>query len=170
MKAMRLRPHHILDIVSGYGQGAEFRPHPYGHAQHTVAAAFLSDPELEIELVVGADEICRPCAHLGPGGRCDDVLRRLDPPVPKQTYNDGLDERLLDYLGLTAPIAMALRKYLEIANSHLPDLAGFCTHPGENREARLAGLRRGMEQLGVGGRRSQRLSPPPAQGKQSDIG
>ena len=39
MTAMRLRPHHILDIISSYGHGAEFRPSPYGHAVHTVAEA-----------------------------------------------------------------------------------------------------------------------------------
>jgi len=41
---MKLRPHHVLDIVSAIGHGAEFRPHPYGHAVHTVAEAICTHP------------------------------------------------------------------------------------------------------------------------------
>jgi hypothetical protein len=152
MNAMKLRPHHVLDIISGHGHGVEFKPHPYGHAQHTVAAAILSNAELEIELVVGADEICRPCTHLRPDGQCDDVLRQLNPPVSKQKYNDGLDERLLKYLKLTSTRAMTIRKYLEIVAKNLPGVEKICSHPGEDQKARLAGLQNGLAKLGIGGR------------------
>ncbi len=152
MTAMKLRPHHVLDIISGYGHGTEFKPHPYGHAVHTVAAAILTNLGLEIEFVVGADEICRPCRHLRPDGQCDDVLHQLDPPVSKQKYNDDLDRRLIDCLGLTTSGTTTIREYLEGVVKHLPGIEEICTHPGEDRKARLEGLRQGLTKLGLGSR------------------
>lgn len=149
---MKLRPHHVLDIISGHGHGVEFVPHPYGHAVHTVARAILSNVEMEIELVIGADEICRPCTHFQSDGRCDDVLRQVDPPISKQKYNDDLDKRLLDYLGLTSSRAMTIRKYLTIVARNLPGIEKICTHPGEDLKARLTGLHHGLARLGISGR------------------
>ena len=146
---MKLRPHHVLDIIADHGRGAELKPHPYGHAVHTVARSILSNPDLEVEFVIGADEICRPCAHLRPDGLCDDVLRQLNPPVSKQKYNDGLDERLFDYLGLASGRVTTIRKYLEIVADHVPGIETICTHPGEDPAARLQGLQHGLDRLGV---------------------
>jgi len=151
METMELRPHHILDIVKGYGAGSAFKPHPYGHAVHTVAKQILSDLETKVRLVVGADEICRPCIHLQPDGLCDDVLHQLDPPISKQIYNDDLDRRLLAYLGLTAGTVMTIREYLTIVSDYVPGIEQLCTHPKEDRQARLQGLIGGLEKLGIRG-------------------
>jgi hypothetical protein len=149
---MKLRPHHVLDIISDHGHGVEFKPHPYGHAVHTVAGAILSNLELEVEFVIGADEICRPCTHLHADGRCDDVLHQLDPPISKQRYNDDLDARLFGYLGLMSSRVITIRKYLEIVAKHLPGIEKICTHPGEDQADRLAGLQQGLTRLGLAGR------------------
>jgi hypothetical protein len=79
---MRARPHHLLDIIAQYGASQPFVPSPYGHAVHTVAAALIADPEVQIEFGLGADDICAPCQHLV-NGRCDDVVGSVDPPVSK---------------------------------------------------------------------------------------
>lgn len=146
---MKLRPHHVLDIVSAIGHGAEFRPHPYGHAVHTVAEAIQADVDLLVEFVVGADEICRPCRHLQADGTCDDVLHQLNPPISKQEYNDALDRRLFEFLHLPST-PMTLREYLQIVQRHLPGIEAICTHPGEDREQRLKGLQLGLAKLGIG--------------------
>ena len=151
MDIMELRPHHILDIVKSYGAGSAFRPHPYGHAVHTVAKQILSDLEIKVRLIVGSDEICQPCIHLQPDGLCDDVLHQLNPPISKQTYNDDLDRRLLAYLGLTACTVMTVREYLTIINDHVPGIEQLCTHPKEDRQARVDGLTRGLQKLGIRG-------------------
>ena len=145
---MKLRPHHVLDIISGYGHDSKFAPHPYGHAVHTVAHSILSDLELDVEFVIGADDICRPCKHLQPDGLCNDFLQR-DPPVLKQDYNDDLDKRLFQYLDLTSARVMTIRKYLEIVAKNLSGIVKICTHPGEDQKARLNGLRQGLAKLGV---------------------
>ncbi|OGV49039.1 MAG: hypothetical protein A2X49_14390 [Lentisphaerae bacterium GWF2_52_8] len=149
MSVMNLRPHHVLDIVTKYGNGVEFKPHPYGHAEDTVAQAIISDMELKLEFIVGADEICYPCKHLGADGLCDDVLSQLDPPISKQEYNDALDCRLFAYLGLVPKETMTIRQYLEIVNKKLPGIEEICTHPKQDPKQRLEGLIRGLVKLGI---------------------
>ena len=146
---MKLRPHHLIDIVSSYGRGTEFSPHPYGHALHTVAARVLAEPSLQIELVLAADDICAPCRHLQADGSCDDVLAQLAEPPPKQAYNDDLDARVFSYLGLEPHAQLTVRAFLERLHERVPGIEEICTHPGEDRAERLRDLRRGLERLKV---------------------
>ena len=144
---MNLRPHHLLDIITHYGHGDGFTPHPSGHALHTVAAQVISDPDVEVELVLGADDICVPCRYLQPDGQCDDVLSQLTVPVPKQTYNDGLDEKLFVLLGITLGARMTVRAFLGMVDEHLPGIEKTCAHPGEDQASRLHGLEAGVSRL-----------------------
>jgi len=146
---LRLRPHHILDIVRSYGQGRMFTPHPLGHALHEVAQKLLNDLDQSIELVVAADAICEPCSRLNPGGTCSDVLPQLDEKPSKQEYNDRLDEKLLPCLGLAEGAVMTLREYLKIVNSRIPGVEKICTHPKEDQAERLAGMIEGLKKLGI---------------------
>jgi hypothetical protein len=145
--SMNLRPHHLLDIVTHYGHGHEFTPHPYGHAVHTVAAQVIADPGVELELVLRADDICLPCQHLLVDGQCDDVLRQLAVPVPKQTYNDGLDEKLFLLFGITPGARMTVSDFLGMVDKHLPGIERICAHPGEDQASRLHGLAAGVSRL-----------------------
>lgn len=146
---MQLRPHHILDIVSGHGQGIKFQQHPYGHSLHIVAQKLLSNLDLKIKLVLGADDICEGCKYLLPDGKCKDVLTQLNPSPLKQAYNDVLDCRLFDYLSLEVDSVLTTRKYLEKVNEKVPGIEKICTHPKENEEERLKGLINGLILLGV---------------------
>lgn len=145
---MRARPHHLIDIICQYGAGTPFRPSPYGHAVHTVAERIIADPGVLIQFGIGADDICAPCVHLV-NGRCDDLVRSLDPPASKQDYNDALDERLLAFLGMTEGQTMTFREYLGVLRTHLDGLAQVCAHPGETPEARHQRLVAGLAKLGA---------------------
>jgi hypothetical protein len=146
---MKLRPHHLIDIVSACGHGTRFKPHAYGHALHTVAEQVIGDPDLEVEFVIAADEICLPCKHLRADGQCEDVLHQLDEPESKQSYNDRLDSALFSYLGMPTGTRMTVRAFLEILNEHTPGIEKICTHPGERMEHRLSGLEKGLVRLGI---------------------
>jgi hypothetical protein len=146
---IKLRPHHLIDIITDHGQGVELAPHPYGHAVHTVAARVLADQALPIELVWAADDICAPCRHLRADGTCDDVLAQLADPISKQAYNDDLDRRVFAYLDFQPHARLTVRAFLERLRAHVPGIEQICTHPGEDQADRLEGLRRGLEQLGV---------------------
>ncbi len=145
---MRIRPHHLLDIVTEFGAGLPFKPASYGHAYHTVAETVIADPDVRIEFVVDADDICSPCKHLV-DGRCDDVLTQLDPPMSKLEYNDNVDRRLLEYLGMAEGVVMTFREYLQIVREHLDGIEMICKHPGEEPGKRRAHLAAGLRKLGA---------------------
>ena len=146
---MRLRPHHLVDIVSKHGHGVKFRPHSYGHALHIVAGQVVSDPDLEVELVLAADEVCYPCRHLRADGRCGDVLGQLEEPISKQVYNDELDGKLFSDFKIRPGMRMTVREFLRRLDQHTPGIEKVCTHPGEEESHRLEGLKRGLARLGV---------------------
>lgn len=153
---MKLRPHHVLDIVSDIGAGTRFEPHPYGHSLHTVAEAILAGTDFEAEWVVGADAICAGCKHLQSDGSCVDMMGPAERRHSKQEYNDAHDRRLLAFLRIAPGAKMTVRKYLERVRGKMPEAAIACSHPGEDSMRRLANLERGLTQLGI---RSQAQGP-----------
>ena len=105
--------------------------------------------ETKVEFLVGADDICRPCKNLLPNGQCDDMVRSLSPPVPKQKYNDDLDRRLFRYLDFTPGMMMTVREFLERVEVKLPGIEKICTHPKEDEKKRLEGLTEALRKLGM---------------------
>ena len=60
---IRIKPHHLIDILTTYGAGTtSLDPHPYGHAQHIVSPQILDNPDVMLEMELGADEIWMQCA------------------------------------------------------------------------------------------------------------
>lgn len=150
---MRARPHHLIDIICQYGAGRPFEPHPYGHAVHLVAAKVIADPDVPVEFVVAADDICAPCVH-NVGGRCDDIITIVDPPLPKQVSVDRADRWLLAFLGIAEGQVMPFREYLAILRANLQCFRAIYTHPdclalGEDPQRRLQRLAAGLEKLGA---------------------
>jgi hypothetical protein len=146
-QVLKLRPHHLIDIVTELGDGREFEPHPYGHAVHIVAHRVVEDPHVEIEFVLAADDICAPCRHLQPDSTCDDILQQLSPPQSKQAYNDKLDRLVFDRLRMSPGDQMSLQEFLMLLRSSSADIARVCVHPGEKVVDRLEGLLRGLDFL-----------------------
>ncbi len=149
---LRLRPHHILDIVRNVGNGREAKPHEYGHLVHLVTDEIVRNPGRECRLVVGSDDVCGPCARLSRDGRCDDVLAQLDPPLSKQAYNDELDRRLLAFFGLPENRVLRVSEFLALAAARLDEVVKICTHPKEDERSRREGLGKGILLLGINGR------------------
>jgi hypothetical protein len=141
---LRLRPHHLIDIIRNIGQERPIIPHPYGHAQHIVTRSLLEGQEHELLLTVGADDLCKPCIHLHADELCDDVLPQLDYRVAKQEYNDKLDRRLLAYLGLKENSVIPLKDFIALCDQDPDKLAVLSTHPKEDKNSRKAGLEKGL--------------------------
>ena len=146
---LKLRPHHIIDIITDYGKNRQYQPHPYGHSQHLVAPKLLLNLDLKIKLVLEADDICTGCMHLMPDGKCKDVLAQIKPSPSKQAYNDILDSRLFDYFLLSPNCIITSYKYFEIININTPGIEKICTHPKEDTEIRLLGLINGLIKLRI---------------------
>jgi len=150
-EALQLRPHHILDVVTDFEPDEEpgYRPAPGENGVRTFTRMLSGGLGFPIELVVGPDFICAPCAHLRADGTCDRMLERHDPPEPMDAYNDRLDRRIFRYLGLSPGTVMTLGEFLVLVDERVPGIEQVCTHPTQSREARLAGLIRGLARLGV---------------------
>lgn len=144
---LRLRPHHILDIVRNIGNERPMIPHEYGHLVHEITYQIMNNVHTECELVIENDDICGPCKMLTTDGHCIDVLRQLDEPVSKQEYNDHLDRRILTYLGIEPKTILRISDYLVLIRDHLDDMVDISTHPKEDVEYRRNGLKKGIQKL-----------------------
>lgn len=99
-----MKPHHFVDILRDLGNGdTDYRPHPYGHGLHTVAADLLVHRDAILRIELGMDDICAPCRH-NFAGRCDDTIDisfRPAAPSSKQEYNLLLDQRWCEQLDVS---------------------------------------------------------------------
>jgi len=150
-RPMRLRPHHLLDIVTGYrpDEDPDYVPAPGENGVRTITRLLAKTLDVQVTFIIGPDAICQPCSHLGPDGRCDRILRHHTPPQAMDDYNDPLDARILAYLGLEPGVTMSLRRFLKMVNARVPGIETVCTHPGQKQSDRLAGLEDGLVTLGI---------------------
>ena len=148
---IRIKPHHFIDIITALGGGtADFQPHPYGHAVHTVAAAVLADRDAVLEMRLGADDICLPCVH-NVDGLCDDTIDisyRPDAPPSKRDWNLLIDRRWCRRLGLAEADRLTARDFC----LRLRELAGDITDiyremPPDRTAQRAAKLREGVAEF-----------------------
>ena len=150
MLKMKLRPHHMLDMLVGLGQGKEFTETADGNAQHTVAAVILADPDIVAEWIcTGPDSICMPCVSLRADGTCSRVLTDREPPLVFKVYNDALDRRLLDYLGLVPGQSASVREFCERVAAHSPGIGEECAHPHQESAEKLANIHKGLTRFGA---------------------
>jgi len=138
-----------LDIVRNIGHNRPIEPHPLGHNVHGITREIISNPDQPLQLVVGADDICVPCTKLNVESICTDVLQQCDDKPSKQTYNDALDIKVLQFLDLKEGMQLTVRQYLQIVNSKLDGIGEICTHPKEDENYRLEGLQNGLQKLGI---------------------
>jgi hypothetical protein len=146
---LKLRPHHILDIVRNIGHERKIERHPFGHDLHVVTNKIIEDIDQTLFLVVGADDICIPCTKLNADSICVDVLPQCDDKPSKQKYNDELDCKVLIYLDLNEGTQLTVREFLNYVNGKLNGIEKICTHPKEDERYRLAGLKMGLKKLGI---------------------
>jgi len=147
---LKLRPHHILDIVRNIGHDRKIEPHPFGHDLHVVTRKIIEDIDQPLLLVVGADSICFPCSKLNADSICTDVLPQCEDKPSKQKYNDNLDQKVLDYLNLKNGTQLTVREYLGVVKNKFDGIEKICTHPKEDENYRLEGLKKGLRKLGIG--------------------
>jgi hypothetical protein len=148
---IRIKPHHLVDIITSYGAGQrEFQPHPYGHAVHTVAERVLRDPDVLLEMELGADDICAPCVH-NIDGLCDDTIDtsfRPDAPGLKREWNLMIDERWCERLGLAQGDRLTAREFADRLRERRGDITDiYREEPAERTADRAGNLRAGIESL-----------------------
>jgi len=148
---VRIKPHHFVDIIAAFGAGQEtFKPHPYGHAVHTVAAKVLADRDVLLEMELGADDICKPCKH-NIGGRCDDTIDtsfRPKAPRSKRQYNMLIDVRWCRRLKLKQGDRLTARQFCERLRDLMGDITRiYAENPPDRTAAKADNLKRGIEKF-----------------------
>jgi hypothetical protein len=147
--ALRIKPHHFVDIVAALGRGqTTFEPHPYGHDVHGVAARLLGDRDTLLEIELEADDICRPCKH-NAHGLCQDTIDttfRPDAPSSKREYNLLIDQRWCERLGITQDQRLTAREFCRLLRQRAGDIAGiYRENPPDRTAKRAEDLRAGIE-------------------------
>lgn len=124
---IRIKPHHLVDIISALGAGPPvLGPSPYGHALHTVTVRVLEDPDALVLIELGADDICAPCMH-NVSGRCDDAIDtsyRPAAPTSKGAYNLLVDRRWCDRMQLRQGDTLTVRGFCERLLASVGDISG----------------------------------------------
>jgi len=148
---IRIKPHHFVDIIAAYGAGAEtFRPHPYGHALHSVAERILSRHDALLELVLGPDDVCAPCVH-NIDGQCDDVIDtsyRPAAPSSKRQWNLLIDRRWLRRLGPRPGQRISAREFCQLLAGSADDVGDIYPEmPAERNAERTTKLQAGARKF-----------------------
>ncbi len=146
-----IKPHHFVDILRALGdESSEFKPHPYGHDVHTVAARILADHEVMLQMELGADDICRPCIH-NIDGICDDTIDtsfRPQAPRSKQTWNLLIDQRWCKVLGLATGDLLTTRQFCDLVRQNLDSMPSIYQEiPPDRVATRTVEIRHGLEKL-----------------------
>jgi hypothetical protein len=99
---MVIKPHHFMDIIKLLGGGIQvFVPDTdYGHDFYRAANGIIQNRQQQIKVTAGADDICRPCRFLGSDRKCTDCISHIKGISSKNSYNEMLDHRIMDMLGL----------------------------------------------------------------------
>jgi len=145
---IRIKPHHFIDLVADIGRGqTAWEPHPYGHAVHSVAAAILADPDVLLEIELGADDICAPCVH-NVGGLCDDVIDtsfRPAAPRSKREWNLLIDRRWCERLGLAPGDRLTARHFAQRLRDRMGDITDIYRElPADRTASRARAIRAGI--------------------------
>jgi hypothetical protein len=148
MPQLVLRPHHLLDIVMSYGHDQPDEPHRWGADVAGVKAAVVADPTQEATFVLGVDSICKPCGKLDANGHCTAMIPR-DPPVPMAEYNDALDARLFETLGMEPGTVMPIDAFLAKVAEDVAGISNLFRGPNVAIDRRIDGTRKGLTRLGI---------------------
>ena len=150
-KLLHIKPHHFIDIITRFGSGKlDFKPHSYGHALHQVARAIIENKDIELEIDLGIDDICRPCRH-NVNSLCDDTIdTSYRPRVPssKHEWNLLIDNRWCKALELNKDQKITIKdlcKRIQESKWNIDKIYVEISHD-RNRD-RLKNLKKGISRL-----------------------
>ena len=112
---VKLRPHHLLCIQGFRGQGYSAR---FVANLARLIDRLQTDPDLQVRIVAGADDVCLACPHLSLGDcRCSDL------------NVDDLDRKISDQLGIAEGDAGTWPSFLNVLKQKVAShqINDFCT-------------------------------------------
>ena len=145
-KPLRIKPHHLLDIIRDLGAGKKHEPHPYGHDVHRLARILRHNPHTVFVLTAEADSICEPCCNLI-DSRCVDTTTSPGGEISKESWNRLIDGRIFKRLGLEEGAAISALDFCRLASERLGDLYTLYAEVDPEKTAvREKNLTRGLKE------------------------
>lgn len=147
---MELRIHHLFDMIRDIGKGSVFTAHPYGHSFHRIARRLEERSFDRVVLLVACDAVCEGCIKMQ-GDHCVDTVDHREDFTSKEAFNNVLDRRILDCLGLKAGQCISIDSLLQKAGRYLESIESLYegndpVHTLERKRCVEAGLRRMQEE------------------------
>ena len=143
---LRIKPHHLLDIIRDFGAGVVHQPHPYGHDVHRIARIVREHPGTVFELTAAADSICAPCRCLVED-HCTDTTTSPGSEVSKESWNRTIDGRIFERLGLAEGEKISALEFCRLARRRLGDLFTLYAEVERSKTSlRHKNLERGLQE------------------------
>ncbi len=131
---MNIRIHHFFDIIRDFGSGKKITPHSNLHAYHIIAEQILKNSDIEFEIVVESDAVCKGCIHLE-NSLCDDTISHRKDFTMKEDFNNYLDKRIIDICGIELSEKYSPKLLCKIANRYIENIEFI--YEGNNLEHTL---------------------------------
>ena len=144
-----IKPHHFVDLICSLGAGqVTFHISKKGDANHIFGQKIMSNRYILLEMVLGADDICKPCKYQI-GDFCHSTINTsIFPKCPSSVgyWNLVLDLRWCKRLKMKEGDRFSARELCE----RIRDLAGDITdlykeYPAERRTKKVINLKKGIK-------------------------
>jgi hypothetical protein len=144
MNLIKLRPHHLLDIVRDFGNGIKKKKmHPWGASVAEVTEKVLFNIDQDIILVSQVDSICETCSKL----EKQICVARISDNLLMREYNDNLDTCLFRRMKLEEGQRISIRDFLVLVKNDLDNIVALFTSPNNNPAIRLNSTRNALKKL-----------------------
>lgn len=141
---IKIRPHHLLDLVRDYGNNYKKPPHPWGASVKSVSDLVFSDIHQVVVLVMGVDSICQTCRKLN-DGICE---ANINEDLLMRDYNDPLDERLFSSLEIRPGDRLTVYAFLKLVSERMFVLELF-NSPSNKKHVRRQGTELALMKFGL---------------------
>ena len=143
MEMIKIRPHHLLDILRDFGNEVERDSHPYGASLRETTNDILSDIDQNIRLVSKVDSICLTCSKL----RENICIARISDDLLMRDYNDDLDEKLFNIMKIAPDSTIVVRDFLKIVENDFVSILAQFSNPTNIPEVREIGTLSAINRL-----------------------
>lgn len=147
-----IRIHHFFDIIRDFGIFTEIPANKvYQHSYHTVACLIRENPDIRMQIVLGADSVCQGCIHKV-NNSCNDLLTRKKGFTMKNDYNDYLDKRIMEACGISIGQIMTPKEICILSNKYIDNIESIYTiddddYISKKKTEFIAGLRNYTENI-----------------------
>jgi len=119
---LTMRIHHFFDIIRDLRTGEKLEADIlYKHSYHIVANSLRDSPETKMKIVIDLDSVCEGCIH-NKDGKCDDPLTIKKGFAMKNDYNNYLDKRILEKIGISEGDIVTPREICKSADNYIENM------------------------------------------------